>query len=314
MVGVLPTHRRRGILRRMMAQQLRDIHERGEPLAILVSSESSIYGRFGYGIGSLQEDWTIAHEHGAFASAHEQPGRLRLIEPTEARGVLPEVYDRVAARRPGMVNYPPAMWDLFMIDQEGQRSRVLYEEGGQALGYAKFRVTNDALLVQELMATTHQAYASLWRFCLDHDLVSCIKAQRRPVDDALPWMLADPRRLRRVVSDRMWLRLVDVQAALSGRRYMNGGRVLLGVRDPVCAWNERVYELDASDGGAQCRRSTETADLVLAAADLAASYLGAVRFTTLARAGRVEEGRPGSLLVADAMFTTELQPWAPYNL
>ena len=320
MVAVLPTHRRRGILTRMMARQMEDCHELREPLALLVSTEGLIYGRFGYGIGSQHEDWSIPTEYGQFAFDHEPPGSLRFIDKAEARRVLPNLYKNEFLRRPGMVAYPASIWDIFIMESEtGPRSIVedvwvLYEESGQPLGYAKYKVKDGTLMVQELMATTRMAGASLWRLCLDHDLVSHVEAVRRPLDDPLPWILSEPRRLQRVVSDRMWLRLVDVQMALSGRSYMSNGRILLDVRDPFCHWNEGVYELEVGNEGTQCSRSDGKADMVLGAADLAAVYLGTVRFRTLLRAGRVDALRPGALLVADAMFDTQFQPWSPYDL
>src|SRR6185503_18593563 len=48
-VGVIPTHRRRGILRDLMRRELEDVHSWGEPIAALWASEAAIYGRFGYG-------------------------------------------------------------------------------------------------------------------------------------------------------------------------------------------------------------------------------------------------------------------------
>ena len=316
LVAVLPTHRRKGIFTRMMAQQLRDIHERGETLAVLVASESAIYGRLGYGIGSQQENWTVATEHKAITIPGEPAGALRFVAPEEARQVLPPIYDRVSSQRPGMVKYGTAMWDLFVLGPAWSVPpfRAVYEEGGEALGYAKYQVADGELLVQELMAVTAEAYASLWRLCLDVQRISSVRAERRPLDDPLPQMLEDPRRLDRRVSDRMWLRLVDVGAALSARRYMRCGRLVLEVRDPLCPWNEGRYELEGRADGADCKTSTADADIVLSAADLASTYLGAVRFSTLARARRVEEMTAGALRRADAMFATQLQPWAPYNL
>ena len=319
MVGVLPTHRRRGVLTRMMERQLSDIHERGEPLAALTASESVIYGRFGYGIVSMHEEWSIDKEHSALATRIEPRGRMRFVDGEDAKAPVLEVYLGVTSQRPGMVRYRPGSYETFLADgghghPGGAVFRVVYEEGGRPLGYAKYRTGDDMLEVQELMGLTPAAWAALWGYCLGMDLTTGATASRRPVDDPLLWMLADPARLRRSVMDRMWLRVVDVGPALERRRYAVEGRLVLQVTDDFCPWNEGVYELEGGESHASCRPTSTAPDLVLSASDLAAAYLGAVGFTTLARAGRVAEQTPGALSVADAMFRTGLAPWAPYNL
>ena len=319
MVGVMPTHRRRGVLTRMMERQLSDIHERGEPLAALTASESVIYGRFGYGIVSMREEWSIDKEHSALATGIEPKGRIRFVEGEAAKGPVLEVYLGVTSQRPGMVRYRPGSYEAFMADGghgqgEGAVFRVVYEEEGRPLGYAKYATGGDVLDVQELMGLTPAAWAALWGYCLGMDLTTGTTATRRPVDDPLPWMLADPARLQRSVWDRMWLRVVDAGPALERRRYAVEGRLVLEVRDAFCPWNEGAYELEGGEGYASCRRTSAAPDLVLSASDLGAAYLGAVGFTTLARAGRVEERRAGALSVADGMFRTGVAPWAPYNL
>ena len=319
MVGVMPTHRRRGVLTRMMERQLSDIHERGEPLAALTASESVIYGRFGYGIVSMREEWSIDKEHSALATDIEPRGRIRFVEGEAAKGPVLEVYLGVTSQRPGMVRYRPESYETFMADgghgqPGGAVFRVVYEEDGCPLGYAKYVIGGDVLDVQDLMGLTPAAWAALWRYCLGMDLTTGTTATRRPVDDPLVWMLADPARLQRSVWDRMWLRVVDVGPALERRRYAVEGRLVLEVRDAFCPWNEGAYELEGGEGHASCRRTSAAPDLVLSASDLGAAYLGAVGFTTLARAGRVEERRAGALGAADGMFRTGVAPWAPYNL
>ena len=180
-------------------------------------------------------------------------------------------------------------------------------------GYVSYRVKERVLTVHELMAVTTEARAALWRFCFDMDIMRSTEAYARPVDDPLPWMLADPRRLERTVGDNIWLRLVDVRAALAARRYMQSDRLVIEVPDEFCPWNEGRYELEGGPEGAECRASTSSPDLALSVADLAAGYLGSVRFTTLARAGRVDERTPGALERADAMFSSARQLWTPFT-
>ena len=317
-VWVQPTHRRRGILTSMMARQLTDIHQRGETLAALFSAESIIYGRFGFGIGSIHEKWTIDRHHTPYERPHELAGRLRFVSPEEMRKTFPEVYRRATARRPGAVQPPEQRWDMIVTDRERRRHgasayfHVAYEREGRIEGYVRYRTKGQQMIVTELMSVTDDAYAGLWRYCFDVDLMTSTETWSRPVDDPLPWMLADPRRLQRSPADGLWVRLVDVGAALSGRRYMRNSSLVLEVRDTFCPWNEGSYALDGSPEGAHCRRTSSEPDIALSAADLAATYLGAVSFTTLSLAGRVEERRNGALRRADAMFATELKPWCPY--
>ena len=319
MVGVLPTHRRRGVLTRMMERQLSDIHERGEPLAALTASESVIYGRFGYGIVSMHEEWSIDKEHSELAARIEPQGRMRFVDGEDAKAPVLEVYLGVTSQRPGMVRYRPGSYETFLAggghgQAPGAVFRVVYEEDGRPLGYAKYRTGDDMLEVQELMGLTPSAWAALWGYCLGMDLTTGTTASRRPVDDPLLWMLADPVRLQRSVMDRMWLRIVDVGPALERRQYGAEGRLVLQVTDEFCPWNDGVYVLEGGESDASCRKTSLAPDLVLSVGDLAAAYLGATGFTTLARAGRVAERTPGALSVADAMFRAGLAPWAPYNL
>ena len=125
------------------------------------------------------------------------------------------------------------------------------------------------------------------------------------------WMMADPRRLQRLTRDAKWLRLVDAQVALSNRCYTQSGSLVIELHDAFCPWNEGCYELVGGPDGAECRRSCKSPDLVLTASELAATYLGGVKFSTLARAGRIEERKHGALGCADAMFSYHFKPWCP---
>ena len=318
-IEVQPTHRRQGVMTMMMRHQLRDIHEREEPLAALFASESVIYGRFGYGVGSLYEGWTIERQYNGYARPYESPGRIVFVDPADIPKELPEVFRRSTIDRPGVFQRAPHHWDRDSRAPEhsdggpGGLFYAAYEDGGRIDGYATYRTRGGVVIVNELMSTTKEATAALWRFCFDLDLTNSTEAIKRPLDDPLPWMLADPRRLRRSTRDGVWLRLVDVAAALGLRRYMASGRLVLEVRDEICPWNERRFELEGSSEGANCRASSLSPDLVLAVPVLASAYLGAVSFSTLAQAGVVEERTPGALLRADRMFAVRYQPWSPHG-
>jgi predicted acetyltransferase len=318
-IAVQPTHRRQGVMTRMMHHQIKNIHERGEPLAALFASESIIYGRFGYGIGSLHELWMIERQYNGYARSYESPGRIVFVDPEDITKELPEVFRRSTMDRPGVFQRVLHQWEWDSQAPEhrqGGRGGLFYaayEDGGRVDGYVTYRTNRPTLVVNELMAATREANAALWRFCFDMDLITCTEALKRPVDDPLPWMLADPRRLQRSTRDGMWVRLIDVGASLKLRRYMQSDHLVLEVRDELCPWNEGRFELEGSSEGATCRASSLSPDLVIAVSALASAYLGTVSFSTLSQAGLVDERTPGALLRADRMFTVQYQPWTPVN-
>jgi predicted acetyltransferase len=319
-VAVLPTHRRRGIMRMMMARQLEDFRERGEPFAALYATESLIYGRYGYGIGALEEDWSIDTRHSAYGQPFEHNGQLSFVEPDAVPDICPPILERALKDRPGSVPPTQHRWHRIAGGREGQMDyakyfHVRYEEDGRTEGYARYTIDEGEVTVDYggLIWATPSAHAALWRFCFDIDLTWKVKAGGLPVDDPLPWMLADTRRLSRNTHDALWIRLVDVQASLAARTYSAPGSLVIEVADPFCPWNEGRYELEAGPDGATCARTSKSPDLALNAGDLASAYLGTVPFTLLARAGRVEELAGGSQARADEMFATDLKPWCAFH-
>ena len=318
-VAVQPTHRRRGVMTMMMRHQIDGIHERGEPMAALFASESVIYGRFGYGVGSFHEQWSIERQHNAYARPYESPGRVFFLDPADIVKELPDVFRRGSAGRPGVFQKPRHRWEREARAPEHRQGGpgglfyAAYEEGGRLDGYVSYRNTGTrtSLVVNELMAASREAYAALWRFCFDMDLVTTTEANRRPVDDPMPWMLADPRRLQRVTRDGLWLRLVDVCDSLALRSYMEDGALTLEVRDDLCPWNDGRFLLEGSSEGATCRPTDASPDLSITVSALASAYLGAAGFSALALAGLAEERAPGALLRADRMFAVQYKPWTP---
>jgi predicted acetyltransferase len=321
-VGVFPTHRRRGVLTQMMRTQLDDVRERGEPIAVLWSSEGPIYGRFGYGMASLHGEIKLDRSRSAFDLPYEPVGRVRLIEPGEVPTLFPPVWDAVRAYTPGFFARPPAWWEHRIVyDPEnfrggaGRKQFVVHETGGEVDGYAFYRhkgsweegVPVGTLIVREVMATTPQATRELWRYLFDIDQSEAITASLMPLDHPLFLLLAEPRRTKFRVGDGLWVRLVDVGAALSGRGYAESGRVVFEVRDTFCSWNEGRWKLE--DGHAE--RTDDEPDLRLDVTGLGSVFLGGFTFAELSRAARVEELQPGAIARADAMFRTDIAPWCP---
>ena len=316
-VGVLPTHRRQGILTRMMHAQLEQMRERGEPLAALSASESLIYERFGFGIATWGEWWKIERHHTALKTRPDPSGRCRFVDDETALELWVDLHRRVAETRVGMVRYDTSYWRVALWDAEFQRRgasrnfHVAYLRGDDVAGMVCYRIRNDVVLVMSLLSLDDEAELELWRYCFGIDLMTHTEAFAQPLDSALPWALVDPRRLERSVRDHVWLRLVDVEAALRSRSYSRPGRLSIGVRDSTCAWNQGVYVLEANaEGGSDCVRTNKPADIEMTAADLASVYLGGISFATLSRAGRIEARDPKSIGLADDMFRTERAPWS----
>jgi predicted acetyltransferase len=320
-VGVLPSHRRRGVLTELMRRQLHGLHERGEPLAGLWASEPAIYGRFGYGIAA-----PIAAMHAMTASFRvrdnaPREGTVRLVERDEAASTFPQVYERVRPTLPGTLTRTTERWNTyrladedFMRDGAGPKFYALYERNGEPQAYALYRVKSNwegglprsELGIVEAFGATPVATRELWRFLFSIDLVAVVDAQL--FDPASPLFLSvvDPRALGLKVSDGLWLRLVDVEAALQARTYADGGAVVLEVVDALCPWNAGRFRV-----GPVVERTGDDPDLRLGVADLASAYLGAFGFEQLAAALRVEELRQGALAEATALFRTPRPPFCP---
>jgi predicted acetyltransferase len=225
--------------------------------------------------------------------------------------------------RPGMPGRSPERWRAWLgydpeHRREGWSRRYLAMVGDD--GYVAYRikvdwrdwVPNNTLDVEELCADDLDVELTLWRYCFDVDLVARVEANNRPIDELLPLLMTDPRRLRTVSHDALWIRPIRVGDALACRRYAVEDSLVLDVRDQLCPWNEGRWRLEAGPGGASCGRARDSADLALGPAELGAAFLGGERLARLARAGRVEEISPGAAARADTLFHAEPLPWCPF--
>jgi predicted acetyltransferase len=335
-VSVLPSYRRRGILSAMMRHQLADISARGEAVAALYASEAGIYGRYGYGCASGQLRLTIRRGDGALrpGAAVADPGhgpvRLQAAQPTELRTELAEVYDSVVPQRPGMIARDERWWQAILDDPEFVRRGnspqkcLLAADASGPRGYALYRTRPDwdedglpygGLSVRELIAADAAAAAALWTDLLTRDLIGEVVARQRPVDDPLLEMLADRRRARAALADGLWIRLIDVGAALGQRRYACAADVVIEVADELLPANTGRWRLQCpgpGDGGAvSCERTTAAADMVLPVAALGAGYLGGTRLGALAAAGLVSERKDGTVARLSAAMYSDPAPWCP---
>lgn len=323
-VGVLPTHRRRGINTDLMRVQLEDARGRGEPLAVLHASEGGIYGRFGFGVATYVVDLEVETARSSFLPGFSPSGRVRLLPRDQALPRMRPVFDLAASVRPGVVALDDRWFSWRFTELERDKEAPYFfavheSDAGEPDAYAVYQVKHEwpgqiprnVVQVQELMTTTPQSSADIWRYVFDIDLIQTVKAPDRPVDDPLLRMVMEPRRLRPTLRDGMYVRLIDVPAALEARGYAAEGSIVLEVADPFCGWNQGRYELSVSGGSATCRPTGADADLACSVNELAATYMGGSTFGQLAGAGRVEELIGGATARADAIFRSDPSPWCP---
>jgi predicted acetyltransferase len=322
-VGVYPTHRRQGILTSMMRAQLDAAHERGEPIAALWASDERIYRRYGYGLASLTGEINMPRAHADFTSPLDDPGTIRYVEPKDVPKVLGPIWDHVFRERPGMFARSAEWWKSRIANDPPQWRRgagpkrfAVVELGGSVEGYAIYRHAPkweggvpDAgeVAVGEVLARSLEAEVALWRYLCDIEWAGAVSARLLPLDHPLWWILAQPRRMKMRVGDGLWVRLLDVGAALSARSYSEPGPIALQVQDDFCSWNAGRWKLE----GGTAKKTRAEADLACDVTALGSVYLGGFTFAQLVRGGRVEELKRGAAARADAMFRTDVLPWCP---
>jgi len=322
MVGVLPTHRRRGIFNGLLRTQLEDVREQGEPIAYLWASDDALYGRFGYGIASFSANIEVARDRSGFDREFESKGSVRFVEPDEAVVPFSEIQRRAAEQHPGMFVRTTEWWrNRRLTDPEwsrhggGEMVRVLLELDGRPAAYALYRlhfaadrgIPSGFTSVIEAMGDSAEATREIWRYLLDIDWMERVRAGLLPLDHELMLLLREPRRLTFNHRDGLWVRVVDVEAALNARSYKPGDPVVLELSDELCPWNEGTWEV--GPGGAT--RVNGAAEVRLDASALGSAYLGGFTFGQLARAGRLEELVEGALGRADTLFRADRYPWCP---
>src|SRR4051812_33853633 len=326
LVGVLPTHRRRGLLSDLMRRQLEDVRAAGEPIAALWASEAAIYGRFGYGSAARHAAVTL-RTTGARLARHApaSEGRIVLVDPAAAADRIAPLYDRVRRQRVGHLGRTDVWWKRRTRDSErfrdgysALRAATHEDRAGAVDGYALYAVKSgweegpdDRLRIRELVADGPAAVSAMWEYLVGLDLVRAVEWPIAPPDLPLGELVTSPQLPRLSLSPNLWIRLVDVPAALAARTYAAPLDVVLEVDDDVCPWDAGRHPLPPPGGPAAGGRTDAPADLALSARDLGAAYLGGTRLATLAVVGRVRELTPGALERASVAFGAAREPWCP---
>jgi predicted acetyltransferase len=321
MVGVRPTHRRRGILRDLMRAQLTEIHETGtEPLAALTASEPVIYGRFGYGFASDHQEIVVPKAaRGLRPVAGIDDVRIRYADVRETLATTAALRNRLAEERPGMFQHDERWQEYVVTDNflgnpaNGSKRRcVLAERDGEVTGFAHYRTKRAEkrfVEVHRVHAADIASHAALWRYLLEPDLLSEIRCEMLPSDDPLLDLLLDQRAPSPITRDGLWVRPVDVGRALAARTYAQEIDVVLAITDAFLPWNAGTWHLTGGPDGAACEPSTRTADLTVDVRELGAVYLGKPSLARLGRAGLVEEHTAGALAAMSQAFSTSRLPF-----
>ncbi|WP_350274266.1 GNAT family N-acetyltransferase [Kribbella sp. HUAS MG21] len=318
--GVLPTYRRRGLLRKIMSAMLDDCRERGEFLAGLSASEATIYGRYGFAPATFQHRWEVRRTDVAFRTEFTDPGALDLVDGAAAAEAWPVLHERIRAERVGEISPLPGKWEglaagALPADGSGPAHHLVHRDAAGAVdGAATFRLPwspdpaqAGVLQVEAFEALTSDAYRAMWGLLLDFDLTKRVVAARRPVDEPLRWMLTNPRALKLTrTRDNLWLRVLDVRRALEARTYSATDSLVLDVSDDLYGGGR--WRLDAAPDGASCTAVDEEADLSLSVNELGSLYLGGVRAGELAYAGRIAEHTAGAVSRLDAVLRPDRAP------
>ncbi len=322
-VTVFPTHRRMGLLRSMMDRHLANAAAAGYPIAGLWASESGIYGRFGYGLATYNDSWNM---RGPLVSFRDEIpiDRVRRIDPDVAKDLLPRVFDAVLPTRAGMYARNEAWWGEVLLDEEWMKrgrtsKRYVVHDGPDGVdGYAIYRQkadegddshANGKVSIVELIASTPGATASLWAYLTRIDLCPNVESWNVPVDDPLPMMVKEPRRIAtKGRFDALWIRILDVRAALEARTYEEDDSLVIDVVDDFRPSTSGTYRLTVAGGNATVLPINGDADLSVDEEALGALYLGGGDALAYAAAGRIRGGSD-EVVRLHRMFRTVQAPW-----
>ncbi len=327
-VGVHPAHRRQGVASAMLRHHLHGLHESGaEPVSGLRASEPAIYGRFGYGVASAGLQLTVPHGAALreVADAESVTVRWLTAEPHRDGDLVEALHAKARVQRPGLLARSPQLRARWLVDDPARRAGreplrlLLAERDGEPTGYAVLRRAGQwdrtrfvgTASAEEVVALDPPTARALWGVLVDLDLMATMTTPSLAADDPLLSLLVDVRSTAPVLSDDLWLRLVDVDRALAARGYAHDADVVIGLTDTLCPWNARRWHLTAGPEGAACVPTSDPAQVLLDVRELASAYLGGTSLVALAAAGLVREERAGAVAHLSSALRGALQPVSP---
>ena len=317
-VGVLPTERGRGLLRALLEHQHADFRRQKIALSLLYASQTTIYGRFGYGPATMRvSEAELDTRHGAFARPFQDSGSIEMVDHRPPLPIVREVLDRSRADITGELSRSDAAIAEAFADAGPEPFRVAHRDaGGGYDGFAAYTIEPDWLYeaiprgrtsISMLLSANPQAHAAIWRYLIDLDLTRTVTVRNRPLDDPIRLLLAEWRHYHvKHVSDGLWVNLLDPAAALEQRGYARDGRLVFDLE------GERLL-LEVEGARARCTGSDRPAEIEIDRATLSSAYLGGTRFSTLRDGLALRELSPGACARADGMFATSRDPWCSYE-
>ena len=322
-VVVYPTHRRQGIMSKIMKKQLNEILQKDEPIAFLYSADSGTYGRFGFGLATLQESWEIQRHDTKFRKTlidFDSVGNIEMVSSEEISNLMPEIFELAWNQRPGMIKRERSRWNRLKLEMErkdipGISSYALFKKNGKYEGYINYRLnlnstaTDGDLIINEIISTTDEAHLNLLNFCMNIDGVNKITSKSRPIDDPITWVLEDPRKLSRKIEDQLHLRILDVPNALVSRKYNVDGEITILVQDNILDSNNTKFILKKSGNIVKCEKTNLPHDIKIDIRELGSLYLGGTSWLNLWKSKLIETNSLEKLHLADQMFNTIASPW-----
>lgn len=322
-VVVYPTHRRQGIMSKIMKKQLNEIFQKDEPIAFLYSADSGTYGRFGFGLATFQESWEIQRHDTKFRKTlidYDSVENIEMVSSEEISNLMPKIFELAWNQRPGMIKRERSRWNRLKLEMErkdmpGISSYALFKKNGKYEGYINYRLnlnstaTDGNLIINEIISTTDEAHLNLLNFCMNIDGVNKITSKSRPIDDPITWVLEDPRKLSRKIEDQLHLRILDVPNALVSRKYNVDGEITILVEDNILDSNNAKFILKKLGNIVKCEKTNLPHDIKIDIRELGSLYLGGTSWLNLWKSKLIETNSLEKLYLADQMFNTIASPW-----
>ena len=324
-VGTLPNYRRQGLLRQVMTEALHLMHEREQSLAILWASMGAIYQRFGYGLSTSSNRYSVDPRFAHFQGGSSAPGSIELLEKDDAFPLMKQNYIEWVADRNLAIHRSTVLWRVGTLRADKKDHPVycaIYRNpDGEVRGHAVYQTAegnfpdtgpDQVMTVSDFIARDMDAYRGLWDYLKAHDLVRRIDFRGMPEDDPAPELLLEPRMLNRKTQDGIWMRVVDAEKALAQRPYGSRGELTIAIEeDDLCPWNVGSFLLETDGPTASARKVERSPDITVSPNVLASLISGYRSATHFARAGKLSASNPEALKTADAIFRSEYAPYCP---
>ena len=323
-VGTLPVYRRRGCLRRVATRHFEMMYERGEQaIAILHASHAAIYQRYGYAVVSTRKSYRIAPMHLSPTTEFVMPQghAIKDVSRENDHTAFYDIYNQFILDRTGYLERTPRMWRMGVLMPPMPSTilqKIIYTEAGRPSGYLIYSAEphvdangqlGQRIVVRDFAWLTPHAYLGLVTYFMPMDLAHEIVWPKVPEDDPLPHLLLEPRYLFPTMADGILGRMVDLERALTHRRYDHEGQIVMEVRDPICHWNRGRWKITTTTGRAIVSRSDEPAELYMTIDTLTLLFFGQVSATQASRMGRLKAMNTAVLFVADRLFETRYKPF-----